>query len=97
MELKQPFSLPDIRKYPREILIAVLIGLLYYFIADNDAKELENKRLNARIDTIATERLRLYDKIIFQDRIIEKQKSDSKATDSLLRKQTQPQVEQILK
>lgn len=97
MELKQPFSLPDIRKYPREVLITVLIGLLIYFIQRADNASGENSRLNARIDTINTERLRLYDKVIFQHRVIEQQNNDKKATDSLLRQETQPQVEKLLK
>lgn len=97
MDLKQPFSLPDIRKYPREVLIALLIGLLLYFISRADKVTVENSRLNARIDTIITERLRLYDRVIFQDRIIERQKSEKTATDSLLRQETQPQVERLLR
>lgn len=97
MELKQPFSLPDIRKYPREVLITLLIGLVFYFIQRADVTIQENSRLNARIDTINTERLRLYDRVIFQDRIIEKQKNEKTATDSLIRQETQSQVEKLLK
>ena len=97
MELKQPFSLPDIRKYPREVLIAVLIGLLIFFITRGDNKESEITRLNGRIDTINTEKIRLYETVIFQNQVIKKQVSDIKASDSLLRQETQPQVEKLLK
>jgi hypothetical protein len=97
MDLKQPFSLPDIRKYPKEVIIALLIGLLFYFITRADNKDAENTRLNARIDTIKTETIRLYEKVIFQEQVIRQQKMKEKATDSLLRQETQPQVEKLLK
>lgn len=101
MELTQPFSLPDIRKYPKEVLIAVLLGLLVYFINRADSsdskKDIEIARLNARIDTIRTQRVTLYDKIFFKDEVIKRQADTIRATDSLLRKATQPQVEKILK
>lgn len=92
MEIKQPFTLADLRKYPREILLAALIGLLIYFIERADKVSQENSRLNARIDTINTERLRLYDKVIFQGLIV-KQLQEK---DSVLKVNTQKYVNQIL-
>ena len=97
MDLKQPFSPSEIRKYPKEVIIALLIGLLIYFISRADTKDAENTRLNARVDSIATDRIRLYEKVIFQDQIIKQQQNKEKATDSLLRQETQPQVEKLLK
>jgi len=94
--MKQPFSLADLRKYPREILLASLIGLLIYFIERADKAGEENARLNARIDTINTERLRLYDKVIFQDMLLQKQAHTKELTDSLIRSVTENQVQKIL-
>jgi hypothetical protein len=77
MDLKQPFSLLDIKKYPVQILIACLIGAILYFNEQRTIAETEVQRLNARIDTINTERLRLYDQVIFQDVLLKKLKQDT--------------------
>jgi hypothetical protein len=95
MEIKQPFSILDIKKYPTQVLIATLIGLLIYFIgkADNEADEV--LKLNAQINTIYAERNALYEKIIFQDRQL-KSLQNSIPVDEL-REQTQQPVNKILK
>lgn len=96
MDLKQPFSLLDIKKYPVQVLIACLIGAVIYFNEQRFDAENEVKRLNARIDTINTERLRLYDKVIFQDILLKQLQSTSIPVDEL-RGQTQQPVSKILK
>lgn len=95
MDLKQPFSLLDIKKYPVQVLIACLIGAVIYFNEQRFEAENEVKRLNARIDTINTERLRLYDKVIFQDVLLQKLKNGTVPVDEL-REQTQKPVNKIL-
>jgi hypothetical protein len=96
MEFQQPFELSNIKKYPAQVLIAILVALLIYFInrADTEAEEVE--RLNARIDTINTERLRLYDRVIFQDYLLKNMQKNAVPVEEL-KEQTEPQVKQILK
>lgn len=93
MEVKQPFSLTDIAKFPKEVLIAVLVGLLIYFIERADKAELEATRLNARIDSINTDRVRLYDKLFLQRQLLQEEQQ----ADSLLRAKTTSQITRLLK
>lgn len=96
MDLKQPFSLLDIKKYPIQVLIACLIAAIIYFNQQRYDAESEVRRLNGRIDTINTERLRLYDKVIFQDVLLKQLKNGTVPVDEL-REQTQQPVSKILK
>lgn len=93
MEVKQPFSLTDIAKFPKECLIAILIGLLWYFIERADLAAEESARLNARIDSINTDRVRLYDKLFLQRQLLEQQQE----SDSVLRAKTTRRIKQLLR
>ncbi len=95
--MEQPYSLPDIRKYPREIVISILVAMLAWQISRNDELKSDNDRLHGRVDTLQTVRIRMYDQMFWKDKTIEIQSNKIKMTDSLLREKTQPEVEQILK
>ena len=93
MDFQKPFSVADVAKYPKEVLIVFLIGLNLYSFTRKDDCSVEVQRLNARIDTINTERLRLYDKVIFQGLMVRQLQEK----DSVLKVNTRKYVTKILR
>lgn len=103
IKLPQPFKITDIQKYPRAVVIALLIGFLLIFstvighlynrkevIADKC--EAEKQRLYEVIITERNERIRLYESLIFYKNEANSYKRQS---DSMMQ-QTKPLVSKIL-
>ncbi len=102
-ELPQPFDQDDIRRDPKAVVIALLIGLLlifgsvigvlYYRKEEKDedsAKKIEG--LYSIILKERNDRIFFYEKMIFYQRENEQLKSK----DSLIKQKTEPLVQKIL-
>lgn len=102
-ELPQPFDQDDIRKDPKAVVIALLIGLLLLFGSvivvlyyrkedqDDDCKK-ETKGLYNEIIKERNARIYFYEQMLFYKSESEKQK----AQDSLTKQKTKPLVEKLL-
>lgn len=102
-ELPQPFDQEDIRKDPKAVVIALLIGLLLIFgsvigvlyYRKEDKEEDYQSKIDGLYSTILKERndrIFFYEKMIFFQRENEKLKSK----DSLIKQRTEPLVQKIL-
>lgn len=99
-ELPQPFNQEDIRKDPKAVVIGLLIGLLLIFggVIGYLYTRLEKKeeRISALYDNMLlyrTQKIDFYEKMIFY----KKESETLKKNDTLLKAQTQPYVEKLLK
>ncbi len=102
-ELPQPFGQDDIRKDPKAVVIALLIGLLllfggvigvlYYRKEEQDAKCSEKTdKLYETMIKVRNERIDFYEKMIFY-----KQENELlKQRDSIKKEATRPYVEKLL-
>lgn len=107
-ELPKPFSIEEIQKHPKAVLIAVLIGLLmlfgsmlisvFYKREENvdDCQE-ERKQLYSLILKERQDRILLYENMIFYKEKASKLEEQQTLTDSLYRVKTQELVNKILK
>ncbi len=107
-ELPKPFSIEEIQKYPKAVLIAFLIGLLTLFggmlinvfykreesvvDCETEKKELYSLILKERQDRIV-----LYEDMLFYKNKSTQLEAQQTITDSLYRTKTQELVNKILK
>lgn len=107
-ELPKPFSIEEIQKYPKAVIIAFLIGLLvlfggmlinvFYKREDSvDDCEAEKKELYSLILKERQDRILLYEDMIFYKEKAIKLEEQQTVTDSLYRSKTQQLVNKILK
>lgn len=98
-ELPQPFNQDDIRKDPKAVVIALLIGLLLIFgsvigvlFFKLEKKEDKIANLYDKVIDYRTKKGEYYEKMIFY----RTENEMLKDRDSLTKKKTQPYVEKIL-
>ncbi|MHC5353096.1 hypothetical protein ACYSNX_02735 [Myroides sp. LJL115] len=107
-ELPKPFSIEEIQKYPKAVMIAFLIGLLVLFGGmlisvfykreeSVDDCEAERKQLYSLILQERQDRILLYEDMIFYKEKAIKLEEQQTVTDSLYRSKTQQLVNKILK
>lgn len=107
-ELPQPFSIDDIQKRPKAVVISLLIGLLlitcsvigFLFIRKEDDMEHCEVEKQALIKTIIEERndrIKLYEGMIFYKSENQSLKYEMQAKDSIVRDKTEGFVKKILK
>lgn len=106
-ELPKPFSIEEIQKYPKAVVIALLIGMLllfgsvitFLFIRKEDADhkcEEEKKELYDIIINGQNERIALYEDLIFYKQRTKELKTEIQAKDSIVRDKTETIVKKIL-
>ncbi|MFD2962764.1 MULTISPECIES: hypothetical protein [Olivibacter] len=87
------FILENIRKEPAIVLLAIMF---FYFIYNEMSKSKAETNCEVRLDKkdsiIVAQQSRLFDMILKQNEY----KTNARASDSLLREKTEPQVKQIL-
>jgi|SRR5690554_1124560 len=107
-ELPTPFSIEEIQKYPKAVVIALLIGLLllfgsvitFLFIRKEDAAhkcEDEKKELYDLIIKERNERITLYESLIFYQQENKELKTEMQVKDSIVRDKTEAIVKKILR
>lgn len=96
MKLPTPFTIDEIQKYPKAVVIALLIGMLIWQIIRNEGIqnkcETEKKQLYDVIIDGQNERIALYESMIFYKR----QTEYLQQQDSIVRQRTEPIVRQLL-
>lgn len=106
-ELPKPFSIEEIQKYPKAVVIALLIGLLllfgsvitFLFIRKEDADtkcETEKKELYDIIIKERNDRIDLYENLIFYKNKSEELETEIQVKDSIVRDKTETIVKKIL-
>ncbi|MGG5507906.1 MULTISPECIES: hypothetical protein [unclassified Myroides] len=107
-ELPKPFSIEEIQKYPKAVIIAFLIGLLvlfggmligiFYKREDSATDcETEKKQLYGLILKEREDRILLYENMIFYKDKVNTLEQQQTSTDSLYRSKTQQLVNKILR
>ena len=98
--LPQPFNQNDIRKDPKAVVIALLIGLLLIFggviaVLFFKLEKKENKiaDLYEKVIEYRTQKAEYYEQMIFYS----KENELLKTRDSIVKQKTQPYVQEILK
>lgn len=98
-ELPQPFEQEDIRKDPKAVVIALLIGLLLICVGAIAFLYFRLEKKDERIYSIykemvdyRTQKAEYYEKMIFYKH----QTDQFKKSDTLLREKTEPLVQKIL-
>lgn len=107
-ELPQPFSIQDIEKRPKAVVISLLIGLLlitctvigFLFVRKEDDQEHCEVEKQALIKTILEERndrIQLYEGMIFYKSENQSLREEMQTKDSIVRDKTEGFVKKILK
>lgn len=107
-ELPKPFSIEEIQKYPKAVVIAILIGLLllfgsvitYLFVrkeASEEKCEDEKKELYDIIITERNDRIALYESLIFYKKRSVDLENEIQIKDSIVREKTETIVKKLLK
>ncbi|MBC8053742.1 MAG: hypothetical protein H7Y13_11825 [Sphingobacteriaceae bacterium] len=93
MDIKQPYTLRDIAKYPMAVLCSFLIGLCIYLMANQGSDcskcEEDKKQLNDKIWNLSM-------MVLEKNQVIGDQRKVIKRTDSLIREETEEPIKQIL-
>jgi len=106
-ELPQPFTIDNIQKHPKAVVISLLIGLLliacgvigFLFIRKEDDKddcEVEKKALVKQILDERNDRIKLYESMIFYKSENKSLKNEMITKDSIYRDKTEGFVKKIL-
>ncbi|WP_333662291.1 hypothetical protein [Chishuiella changwenlii] len=107
-ELPQPFSIDNIQKHPKAVVISLLIGLLlitcsvigFLFIRKENYQEdceIEKQALVNQILDERNDRIKLYESMIFYKSKTNSLESEMVVKDSIIRDKTEGFVKKILK
>lgn len=99
LKLPQPFNQEQIRKDPKAVVIALLIGLLLlnasvitYLYDQGEKKERKIDQINEKWLAEKRERITMYEKMLFY----KNENIRKKESDSLIKQRTEPLVKKIL-
>lgn len=95
-EFPKPYSIDEIRKYPLAVAFSIVVALLVICVGVILKKDARENELIDKADKEKTERIQLYENLLFykhKSEMLEVQQSQS---DSLVRERTEPFVNKIL-
>ena len=95
-ELPRPYSIYEIRKYPLAVAFSIVVGLLAVCVGVILEKDRRENELIDKADKEKTERIKLYESLIFYKDKSEKLEVKQIQSDSMVRQETAPFVNKIL-
>jgi hypothetical protein len=96
MEIPKPYSITEIRKYPLAVAFSIVVGLLAICVGVILEKSIRENELVDKADREKTERIKLYESLIFYKEKSEKLEVQQNQSDSIVRHVTEPFVNKIL-
>jgi len=96
MEIPKPYSIAEIRKYPLAVAFSIVVGLLAICVGIILEKNIREDELIDKADREKTERIRLYESLIFYKEKSETLEIQQNQSDSIVREATEPFVHKIL-
>lgn len=95
-EFPKPYSIDEIRKDPMAVAFSIVTGLLLICVGIIIKKDIREQRLLDKADKEKTQRIEMYENMIFYKGRIERMETAQKEKDSLVRERTEPFVNKIL-
>ena len=97
IEIKKPWSIDEIRKYPIAVLCAFLIAIIITLLARNAYLSYRVDELRDQSDEEKNKRIQMYEQMIFYKSEKERLEHEANQSDSTVRSKTEPYVQKILK